>query len=134
MGAVASKYSVNPNMLRNWKKEFLGSVRRIFSERKTEKEARRKGDSLKKDCEQMLKTIRQPGLSSRLLSHLRVSHPRLHKDRTFSVDSAAMRVDRRSTKLALPQASAAIQRAGSVAENRHTVNRLLAYGREDIKV
>lgn len=59
LGVIASKYGVNPNMLRNWKKEFLENAGRVFAESKIEKEARRKEGSLKKDREQMLKTIGQ---------------------------------------------------------------------------
>lgn len=59
LGAIANKYSINPNMLRAWKKAFIENAGRAFAESKIEKDARRKEESLKKDREQMLKTIGQ---------------------------------------------------------------------------
>ena len=59
LGAIASKYGLNPTMLRTWKKEFVENAGRVFSESKIEKESRRKEDCLKKDRAQMLKTIGQ---------------------------------------------------------------------------
>ena len=57
--AIASKNQINPNMLRTWKKEFVKNAARVFSESKTEREARRKEDALKKEHEKMYKTIGQ---------------------------------------------------------------------------
>lgn len=59
LGAIANKYGINPNMLRNWKKEFIENAGRVFSDRKQEKEARRKEASLEKERSKMLKTIGQ---------------------------------------------------------------------------
>lgn len=56
---IASKNNINPNMLRNWKKEFLENAGRAFDQTKQEKEARRKEAALKKENEKMLKTIGQ---------------------------------------------------------------------------
>ena len=56
---IASRNSINPNMLRNWKKEFLENASRAFDQTKQEKEARRKEVALKKENEKMLKTIGQ---------------------------------------------------------------------------
>ena len=60
LGTIAHENGVNPNMLRNWKREFLGNASVVFeSPKKAEKEARRKEESLKKETDQMLKTIGQ---------------------------------------------------------------------------
>lgn len=59
IGAIANKHGINPNMLRNWKKEFIENADRVFSESKQEKEIRRKEASLEKDREKMLQTIGQ---------------------------------------------------------------------------
>ena len=59
LGTIANKYSISPNMLRTWKKAFIENASRAFAESKIEKDARRKEESLKKDREQMLKTIGQ---------------------------------------------------------------------------
>ena len=71
-------------MLRNWKKEFLENAGRVFAESKIEKEARRKEEGLKKDREQMLKTIGQLTLERDYLQDcFRIcgrSIPELHKD------------------------------------------------------
>ena len=58
LSAIATKYNLNPNMLRNWKKEFLGKAPSVFeASTKAEKESRRKEAALKKRNDQMLKTI-----------------------------------------------------------------------------
>ena len=57
--AIARKNQINPNMLRTWKKEFVENAARVFSESKTEREARRKENDLKKEREKMYKTIGQ---------------------------------------------------------------------------
>ncbi len=60
LSAIASKYNLNPNMLRNWKKEFLEKASTVFEgSTKAEKESRRKEAALKKRNDQMLKTIGQ---------------------------------------------------------------------------
>jgi len=49
LSAIATKYNLNPNMLRNWKKEFLEKAASVFeASTKAEKDARRKGAALKK--------------------------------------------------------------------------------------
>ena len=56
----ASQYNLNPNMVRNWKSEFLENASMIFENpKKAEKAARRKEEALKKEKETMLKTIGQ---------------------------------------------------------------------------
>jgi transposase len=59
LNEIASEHSINPNMLRNWKKEFLANASRAFDETRQAREARRKEDVLKKDNERMLKIIGQ---------------------------------------------------------------------------
>ena len=49
LGSIAYENGVNPNMLRNWRKEFLENASTVFENpKKAEKEARRKEESLKK--------------------------------------------------------------------------------------
>ena len=60
LSAIASKYDLNPNMVRTWKKEFLDKAPSLFEDSgKAEKEARRKEAALEKKNNQMLRTIGQ---------------------------------------------------------------------------
>ncbi len=59
LGEIAAANGLNPNMVRNWKKEFVANASRVFDETRQGKEARRKEEDLKKKQEQMLKTIGQ---------------------------------------------------------------------------
>ena len=60
LGTIAYENRVNPNMLRNWKREFLDNASTVFENpKKAEKQAKRKEESLKKETDQMLKTIGQ---------------------------------------------------------------------------
>ena len=60
LGVIAQENGVNPNMLRNWKREFLENASVVFeSPKKAEKETRRKEGDLKKENDRMLKTIGQ---------------------------------------------------------------------------
>ena len=60
LGVIAQENGVNPNMLRNWKREFLENASVVFeSPKKAEKETRRKEGDLKKETDRMLKTIGQ---------------------------------------------------------------------------
>lgn len=59
LNEIASLHNINPNMLRNWKKEFLENSNRAFDESRQAKEARRKEADLKKENDRMLKTIGQ---------------------------------------------------------------------------
>jgi len=56
---VAHDYSISPNLLRNWKKEFIANASNAFNNSKVAKEARRKEVALEKEKTQMLKTIGQ---------------------------------------------------------------------------
>jgi len=59
LGEIAAANGINPNMLRNWKKEFLENASRAFDETRQAREARRKEVALEKEKAQMLKTIGQ---------------------------------------------------------------------------
>ena len=60
LGVIAHENGINPNMLRNWKREFLDKASTVFEEpQKAEKQAREKEERLKKESDQMLKTIGQ---------------------------------------------------------------------------
>ena len=60
LNEIAAQHNLNPNMVRNWKSEFLENASSIFENpKKAEKVARRKEDALKKEKETMLKTIGQ---------------------------------------------------------------------------
>ena len=59
LNEIAAEHNINPNMLRNWKKDFLANASRAFDESRQVKETRRKEDALKKENERMLRTIGQ---------------------------------------------------------------------------
>ncbi len=59
LGELAAQYGINPNMLRNWKREFLENASRAFDESRQAKQARRKEAELEKKQAQMLRTIGQ---------------------------------------------------------------------------
>lgn len=60
LGAIAHDNGINPNMLRNRKREFLDKASTVFEEpKKAEKQAKRKEEQLKKGSDQMLKIIGQ---------------------------------------------------------------------------
>lgn len=60
LGTIAYENDVNPNMLHNWKREFVENACKIFEDpRKAEKKAKREEEALKKETNRMLKTIGQ---------------------------------------------------------------------------
>ena len=60
LGAIAVEHNMNPNMIRNWKTEFLEHAFSVFEERgKAEQEAKRREAAVKKERDKMLKTIGQ---------------------------------------------------------------------------
>lgn len=59
LNEIAAEHGINPNMLRNWKKDFLANASRAFDESRQTREAHRKEDAMKKENERMLKTIGQ---------------------------------------------------------------------------
>lgn len=60
LGEIASGYGLNPNMVRNWKSDFVDKASSIFENPEKEaKKAKRKEEALEKKNAQMLKTIGQ---------------------------------------------------------------------------
>lgn len=60
LGAIAAENNLNPNMVRNWKSEFLENAPSVFQEHgKAEREAKRKEVAAEKERNKMLKTIGQ---------------------------------------------------------------------------
>lgn len=58
--AIAAENQLNPNMLRNWKSEFLKNAGKAFEpQSKGTKEARRKEIKREKENERLLKTVGQ---------------------------------------------------------------------------
>lgn len=55
---IAAENNLNPNMVRNWKAEFMANAGSVFDS-KAGKEMRQKEAALKKERTQMLKTIGQ---------------------------------------------------------------------------
>lgn len=60
LGEIAAENNLNPNMVRNWKREFLENASAAFEDpRKAEKEAKKKEDAQRRETARMLKTIGQ---------------------------------------------------------------------------
>ncbi len=59
LGEFAAENNLNPNQIRNWKKEFLENSSRVFDENKREKEMRRKEQELEARRAELYKTIGQ---------------------------------------------------------------------------
>lgn len=59
LGEIAAENNLNPNMIRTWKADFIKNANRVFNERQSEKEIRRKEAELEQERNQMLKTIGQ---------------------------------------------------------------------------
>ena len=60
LGAIAAENNLNPNMVRNWKAEFVENASSIFEEQgKAEREVKRKEAAAAKERDKMLKTIGQ---------------------------------------------------------------------------
>ena len=60
LGEIAAENNLNPNMVRNWKREFLENASAAFeSSDKAEKEAKKKAEAQRREAAQMLKTIGQ---------------------------------------------------------------------------
>lgn len=56
---IAADNELNPNMVRNWKKEFVEKASSIFDEKNETKEAKRKEEQQSKERAKMLETIGQ---------------------------------------------------------------------------
>ena len=60
LGAIAAENNLNPNMVRNWKAEFVENASSIFEEHgKADREVKRKEAAAAKKRDKMLKTIGQ---------------------------------------------------------------------------
>lgn len=60
LGEIAAENGLNPNMIRNWKREFLENASKVFEDRhKAEKETKKKEEAQRKEVARMLKTIGQ---------------------------------------------------------------------------
>ena len=60
LGEIAAEHNLSPNMVRNWKREFLDNAESVFENpKKAAREAKRKEAALEKRNNQMLKTIGQ---------------------------------------------------------------------------
>ena len=58
--AIAAEHQLNPNMVRNWKAEFLQNAGRAFEQpNKKSKEERRKEKKREKENERLLRTVGQ---------------------------------------------------------------------------
>lgn len=77
LGELAAEYGINPNMLRNWKREFMENASRAFDESRQAKQARRKEAELEKKHAQMLRTIGQLTLERDFLQECfrTIGHP-----------------------------------------------------------
>ena len=68
LGEIAAENNLNPNMVRNWKREFLENASAAFEDpRKAENEAKKKAEAQRKEVAQMLKTIGQLTLERNFL-------------------------------------------------------------------
>ena len=60
LGEIAAENNLNPNMVRNWKREFLENASAAFEDpRKAEKEAKKREDAQRRETPRLLKTIGQ---------------------------------------------------------------------------
>jgi transposase-like protein len=59
LGELAAEHNLNPNMLRNWRKEFIENASRVFDESIREKEMKRKEQILESEKAELYKTIGQ---------------------------------------------------------------------------
>lgn len=85
LGDIADEYNLNPNMVRNWKKDFLKNASSVFDDKRQSKDVRRKEVALENEKSQMLKTIGQLTLERDFLQDCfrRSGHPipRMDQDR-----------------------------------------------------
>ena len=60
LGEIAAENELNPNMVRNWKREFLEKASIVFEDpRKEAREAKKREETQRKETARMLKTIGQ---------------------------------------------------------------------------
>ncbi len=60
LGEIASENQLNPNMVRNWKREFLEKASTVFEDStKASRQAKKREETQQKEVTRMLKTIGQ---------------------------------------------------------------------------
>ena len=60
LGEIAAENGLNPNMVRNWKREFVENASKVFEDPyKAEKELKKKEEAQRKEAARVLKTIGQ---------------------------------------------------------------------------
>ncbi|MPM79732.1 hypothetical protein SDC9_126772 [bioreactor metagenome] len=59
LGAIAGKHNLHPNMLRNWKKEFLEKAPQLFDEGRHKRESAAKEHERNEERDELLKTVGQ---------------------------------------------------------------------------
>ena len=60
LGEIAAENGLNPNMVRNWKREFLENASAVFEDpRRENRETKRKEEAQRQETARMLKTIGQ---------------------------------------------------------------------------
>jgi putative transposase len=59
IGEIASEYGINPNLLRNWKKEFEQNAARVFNESDRERKAEAKAKAMEAKQGELYKKVGQ---------------------------------------------------------------------------
>lgn len=63
LGEIAAENQLNPNMVRNWKREFLDKASTVFEDSEKEtRQAKKREEAQRKETVRMLKTIGQLAL------------------------------------------------------------------------
>jgi len=59
LSEIASERNINPNVIRNWRKEFLEKAPQVFEENKRESELRKKEKEMEEERSELMSTIGQ---------------------------------------------------------------------------
>ena len=59
LGEIAADNELNPNQIRNWKREFLENAPKIFSESRDAKEIKAKEKEMEEDYQELLAKVGQ---------------------------------------------------------------------------
>ena len=59
LGTIASRHNIHPNMLRNWKKEFLEKASDIFDDANRKRDAASSEREMEAERDELLKTVGQ---------------------------------------------------------------------------
>lgn len=59
LGEIAAQNELNPNQIRNWRKEFLENAIKVFSQSKQEKELAAKEKTLEEERNQLMAKVGQ---------------------------------------------------------------------------